>query len=89
MENGSAARVESIVQRGGQRARLLREAQGLTLREVAARSGLGLGAVSEIENGKREGRIGSYERLASSLGVTLASLLSVGPHARKVRRPAA
>lgn len=76
----------------GLRARRLRLAQGRRLAEVATAARLSIGALSEIENGKREARLAGYERLAKTLGVSLAQLLgllALGPHARKVRRPAA
>lgn len=61
----------------GERARRFRKSKGRRLVDVAQAVGLGTGALSEIENGKREARLGSYERLARSLGVSMASLLGL------------
>ncbi len=59
----------------GRRARKLREEKGLTLEAVAKKAKLGMGALSEIENGKREGRLSSLRRLAKVLGIPWQQLL--------------
>jgi len=62
--------------RFARRLRLMREARGLTLEVVASRADMGLGALSEIENGKRwRHRFIALERLAKALGVTVNELL--------------
>lgn len=64
-------------QRIGVRAKRIRQAKGLGFEVVARSAKLGIGALSEIENGKREARISGYARLAKALGVTLADLLGL------------
>lgn len=64
-------------QRIGKRARQVRRDKGLGFEDVARRARLGIGALSEIETGKREARLGSYERLARTIGIPLAELLGV------------
>ncbi|UEM01876.1 helix-turn-helix transcriptional regulator [Skermanella rosea] len=51
--------------------RVWREYRGLGLRELAIRSGLAAGFLSEIENGKRVGSIATYRALARSLDTSL------------------
>jgi transcriptional regulator with XRE-family HTH domain len=63
----------------GKRARRLRKLRGEKLETTAKRAKLGIGALSDIENGKREARLDSYERLAKALGVPLGDLLGVTP----------
>lgn len=62
----------------GRRARRLRKARRENLETTARRARLGIGALSDIENGKREARLDSYERLARALGVPLHMLLGIG-----------
>jgi len=66
-------------QRVGVRAKRIRQAKGLGFESVARSARLGIGALSEIENGKREARLDGYSRLAKALGVTLADLLGLEP----------
>lgn len=58
----------------GQKVRHRREALGLTGAELAARSGLSPGAVSQIENGKRTPASTTVMKLAQGLGVEVADL---------------
>ena len=51
----------------GQRVRLVRFRRGLTLKEVAARSGMSATHISEIERGKTSPTIGALERIAAAL----------------------
>lgn len=89
METGTSLAPTTLAQRIGRRARRVRESRKLGIRDVAKKAGLGIGALSEIENGKREGRLDSYERLAKALGVPLGWLLGFQSHQRRVARPAA
>jgi transcriptional regulator with XRE-family HTH domain len=69
-EHGRAA--EALL---GQNVRRLREALGLSLREVSRRSGVAVSLVSRVEQGQGTSvRIAA--RLADGLGVTLPALLS-------------
>lgn len=61
----------------GRRARSLRKLRGENLETIARRARLGIGALSDIENGKREARLNGYARLAKALGVPLADLLGI------------
>ena len=58
----------------GQEVRRRREELGLTGAELAARSGLSPGAVSQIENGKRTPGSTTVMKLAQGLGVEVADL---------------
>lgn len=60
----------------GGRLRQLREAAGLTLAEVADRSGFGKGYLSRIETGLKVPPIATLSRIASVLGADASSLLS-------------
>jgi transcriptional regulator with XRE-family HTH domain len=64
-------------QRIGRRARAIRTAKGLGFEAVAKKARLSIGALSEIETGKREARLRGYARLAKALDVPLAELLGV------------
>jgi transcriptional regulator with XRE-family HTH domain len=76
----------SWAERIGARARRLRKARRETLEVVARRAGLGIGALSDVENGKREARLDSYERLAKALDVTLGQLLGLRVQRRAPER---
>ena len=64
----------------GKRLKRIRQRRGLTLRQLAARSGVPLATLSWVENGKRHGANLTLEtgrRLAETLGVTLDWLAGV------------
>jgi transcriptional regulator with XRE-family HTH domain len=69
----------------GARLRELREAAGLTQRQLAKKAGLYLSAVSKFETGVREPVWSNVVALAGALG---ASLGDFGPPARGKRRAA-
>ncbi len=52
----------------GERLRLARFKQDLTLKEVAARSGMSATHISEIERGKTSPTIGALQRISKALG---------------------
>jgi transcriptional regulator with XRE-family HTH domain len=52
----------------GQRLRLARFRQNMTLKEVATRSGMSATHISEIERGKTSPTIGALQRIATALG---------------------
>ncbi|MDQ0313602.1 helix-turn-helix domain-containing protein [Amorphus orientalis] len=62
--------------RMGERLRALRHAQGLTLVEVAARSGLAVSTVSKVERGLMALTYDRFAQLADGLGVDVAELFS-------------
>lgn len=59
----------------GLKVQALRRARGLTLAECAALARMGMGALSEIENGKRDPRLGTLTKLARVLKVSRAELV--------------
>lgn len=59
-----------------QKLRILRAEKGLTLRELAERSGIGKDAISEIERGRRRPRVSTIMSLAEGLGVDPQTLLA-------------
>jgi transcriptional regulator with XRE-family HTH domain len=54
--------------------RALREARGLTLRELEAASGIERGTINRIERGAAIPRLDSIQALAAALDVTLSEL---------------
>jgi transcriptional regulator with XRE-family HTH domain len=58
----------------GARIRTLRKEQGLALRVVAARSGLSVGFLSQVERGLSSIALSSLHSVADALGVSLATL---------------
>lgn len=69
----------------GRNVKAAREAKRLTLEAAARAAGLGIGALSEIENAKRwRTRFDQMERLATALGVPITDLLERVTRPRKV-----
>jgi len=58
----------------GQRIRLLRDAQGLSLRALAERCGLSANAISRIERGENSPTVASLQLLAAALNVPITEL---------------
>ena len=52
-----------------------RERNGLTLRELAERTGLAASYLSEIERGRKAGSAAALARIADALGTTVDALL--------------
>lgn len=67
----------------GRRVRHLRRAAGLTLDDLAERTGMSPSALSLIENGRREPKISALTAIAQALGVTVAHLLTAPPPNRR------
>jgi transcriptional regulator with XRE-family HTH domain len=63
------------VQGFGARVRALREAGGLSLRELAARSGVSAPMLSQVERGETSPTLAVAERIAQGLGLRLSELL--------------
>lgn len=57
----------------GQRLRTLREARGLSIRSLAARSGLAVNTLSLIENGKSSPSVSTMQQLARTLAVPVTA----------------
>jgi len=62
----------------GQVVRRLREAQGLSLRTLAARTGFSASFLSQVENEQASPSIASMERIGAALGVTLGEFFQRG-----------
>lgn len=61
----------------GTRLRDLRAGRGLSLSELARRSGIGKGTLSELEAGRRNPTLETLYALTSALGLPLSAVLSV------------
>lgn len=60
----------------GERLRQLRKGSGMTLRDLAERSGLSVGMLSQIENGAADPSLGSLRKLASVFDADVATLFT-------------
>ncbi|MGW5353529.1 helix-turn-helix domain-containing protein [Streptomyces sp. NPDC004031] len=65
----------------GARLRRLRDERGCTLSELARRSGIGKGTISELENDRRGARLDTLFALTTALDAPLGALLPDGPSA--------
>jgi transcriptional regulator with XRE-family HTH domain len=75
---------ETLVLRVGLRMRERREAQGLSLRALAARSRVSPSTISDIERGAKSPTISTLALLADALGASIADLLEdARPAARR------
>jgi len=54
--------------------RVWREHRGHSLRQLAERAGVGIGYLSQIENGERKGTVGTLKKIAAALDVDLDDL---------------
>ena len=68
--------METAEQRIGPALKRLREKKGHSLRSLAGQMGLSASFVSQVENGLVSPSIASLEKMASTLGVTLADLFA-------------
>lgn len=64
--------------------RLWREHRGLSLRALAEQAEVSASMLSEIETGRREGRLSVIRRLADALDVSLDDVVLPEPRARAV-----
>lgn len=75
----------------GRRLRALRTDRGMTILEMAAKAGVSVGSISQIERGASNPSISTLQKLRAALGVTLWSFLETEAEAprenRYVRRP--
>ncbi|MCU1616468.1 MAG: hypothetical protein JWO98_4008 [Frankiales bacterium] len=60
----------------GQRVRQLRQAKGLSARDLAARSGLTQTYISRLENAKLSPTVATLSRLVAAMGETITSLFT-------------
>lgn len=56
------------------RAREIRKAKGMMLREVAAAAGCSIGYLADLELGRRGARAETWSRIAAALGVSADDL---------------
>jgi DNA-binding Xre family transcriptional regulator len=54
--------------------RVWREHRGRSLRQLAERAGIGIGYLSQIENGERKGTVETLKKIAAALDVDLDDL---------------
>lgn len=64
--------------RMGERLRKLRRDKGLTLQQVAERTGISIGTLSKVERGLTSLGYDRFERLAQGMGVDMAALFAEG-----------
>lgn len=70
----------------GQQIRALRQSKGLTLEAIAQRSGISIGALSQVERGKGNPAFFTLIKIAHALEVPLTNLLSLETRASPVVR---
>lgn len=70
---------EGLAARVGERLRDLRRSRGLSLSEVARRSGVGKGTLSELEAGRRNATLETLFAVTAALGAPLAAALPDEP----------
>lgn len=68
--------VVRVVETLGVRLRRLRTERGCSLSELARRSGIGKGTISELENDRRGARLDTLFALTTALGAPLGALLA-------------
>jgi transcriptional regulator with XRE-family HTH domain len=64
-----------------------REAKGLTLRALAETAKVGIGSLSEIENGRRLARTETLRRIAEALGIDWEDLYALAGYGRPETLP--
>lgn len=64
----------------------IREAQGYSLRRLAAKVSMSYVALYRLECGETDPRLGTLRKLAKALNVTVAELIGEGKPARKRAR---
>lgn len=76
-----------VTDRIGPRVRTLREARGLSLRDLAGRCGVSAPMLSQVERGETSPTLTVAARIAAGLDLTLSRLLRIeeGDHVRLVR----
>jgi transcriptional regulator with XRE-family HTH domain len=72
----------------GQRVKAIREAQGLSLRALAERSGVAVNTVSLIERGQSSPTVSTLHRLAGALGVRIVDFFGAQEQETVVFMPA-
>ena len=67
---------KDLIERFGRRVRMFRKERGLTMRELAAKSGIPLSQISRIELGQVNTTLNTAGILAKTLKIELVELLS-------------
>jgi transcriptional regulator with XRE-family HTH domain len=78
MEDMPSTSEDEISQRTGHAVKHQRDAAGLSLRALAARSGISSSMISDIERGTKSPTVTTVVRLAQALGVSAAALIDGG-----------
>lgn len=86
VQPASQAMDDAVVVHLGAEIRRLRKQRGMTLDQMAERSGVSLGALSQLERGLGNPGIGMVVRIAHALGVSAAGLLTTAPDVSPVVR---
>ena len=90
MEDGLSTLEDDITRRTGVAVKQRREAAQLSLRTLAARSGISASMISDIERGAKSPTVTTLVRLAQALDVQVAALVDGGadpaPRIRVLRR---
>ena len=76
------------VQQAGRRIRALREARGLSLRDLTDRSGVSAPMLSQVERGETSPTLAVATKIASGLGLSLSQLLRLDEGRHVVLSPA-
>ena len=77
-----APETDSTASAVGPRVRALREAMGLSLRDLAERSGVSAPMLSQVERGETSPTLAVAAKIAAGLELTLSQLLRRGPARR-------
>lgn len=84
---GGDAEIEAVMSGVGRQIRALRKVHGLTLEELASRSGVSIGLLSQVERGIGNPAFNSLARIAHALNTPIAALVHTDPdHSPVVRR---
>jgi transcriptional regulator with XRE-family HTH domain len=73
------APAQQVIENIGSRMRAAREELGMSIRDVAAATGLSTAMVSLVERGKASPSIGTIVSISDVLGLSMAGLFSTGP----------
>ncbi|MFA9429906.1 helix-turn-helix domain-containing protein [Egicoccus sp. AB-alg2] len=78
--------IQAVMSGVGRQIRSLRKVHGLTLEELANRSGVSVGLLSQVERGIGNPAFNSLARIAHALNTPIAALLHTGPDQSPVVR---
>ena len=75
MRDGTSAALQPRASEIGRTIRRFRRAEGLTLKQLAERSGVSIATISKIENGKISGGFETVYKIARGLGVLVTEIV--------------